>query len=69
MIPIFFQFTYNDTALEASDRLLPFIFLIVFAVIGNYAILSEYGYYMPWYTQLILMMMLLLMILMFAMNG
>jgi MFS family permease len=50
MIPIFFQFTRNDTALEAGVRLLPFIMLMIFAVIGNGAILSTYGYYMPWYT-------------------
>jgi MFS family permease len=50
IVPIFFQLTRNDTALEASVRLLPFIFLIVFAVIGNGAILSAYEYYMPWYT-------------------
>ncbi|KFY91746.1 hypothetical protein V500_04482 [Pseudogymnoascus sp. VKM F-4518 (FW-2643)] len=50
MVPIFFQFTCNDSALEAGVRLLPFIFLMVFAVIGNGIILSLYGYYMPWYT-------------------
>ncbi|KAE8445897.1 hypothetical protein EG329_012676 [Mollisiaceae sp. DMI_Dod_QoI] len=50
MVPIFFQFTRNDSALEAGVRLLPLIFLMIFAVIGNGAILSAYGYYMPWYT-------------------
>jgi hypothetical protein len=30
--------------------ILPFILLMIFAVIGNGAILSTYGYYMPWYT-------------------
>ncbi|KAF7853843.1 uncharacterized protein EAF02_011833 [Botrytis sinoallii] len=50
MIPIFFQFTRNDSALEAGVRLLPFIILMIFAVISNGAILSAYGYYMPWYT-------------------
>jgi hypothetical protein len=35
MIPIFFQFTRNDTALEAGVRLLPFILLMIFAVISN----------------------------------
>ena len=50
MIPIFFQFTRSDSALEAGVRLLPFILLMIFAVIGNGAILSAYGYYMPWYT-------------------
>ena len=48
MIPIFFQFTRNDSALEAGVRLLPFIFLMIFAVISNGTILSAYGYYMPW---------------------
>jgi MFS family permease len=50
MIPIFFQFTRNDSALEAGVRLLPLIFLMVFAVITNGAVLSAFGYYMPWYT-------------------
>ena len=50
MIPIFFQFTKSDSALESGVRLLPYIFLMVFAVIGNGAILSAFGYYMPWYT-------------------
>ncbi|TVY20068.1 Efflux pump patC [Lachnellula arida] len=49
MVPIFFQFTRNDTALEAGVRLLPFIMLMIFSVIANGAILSAYGYYMPWY--------------------
>ncbi|KAH6665606.1 major facilitator superfamily domain-containing protein [Halenospora varia] len=43
-------FTRNDTALKAGVRLLPFIMLMIFAVVGNGAILSAYGYYMPWYT-------------------
>ncbi|CAG8953680.1 hypothetical protein HYFRA_00006569 [Hymenoscyphus fraxineus] len=49
MIPIFFQFTRGDGALEAGVRLLPFIMLMIFAVIANGAILSAWGYYMPWY--------------------
>ncbi|KAL2070995.1 hypothetical protein VTL71DRAFT_14021 [Oculimacula yallundae] len=50
MMPIYFQFTRGDSALDAGVRMLPFIFLMIFAVIGNGAILSAYGYYMPWYT-------------------
>jgi hypothetical protein len=50
MIPTLFQFTRNDTPLEAGVRLLPFIMLIIFAVIGNDTILSTYNYYVPWYT-------------------
>lgn len=49
MLPIYFQYTRGDSALDAGVRLLPFIFLMVFAVIGNGAILSAYGLYMPWY--------------------
>ncbi|EHK98769.1 putative HC-toxin efflux carrier TOXA [Glarea lozoyensis 74030] len=50
MIPVFFQFVHNDSALEAGVRLLPFIMLMIFAVISNGAIMSATGYYMPWYT-------------------
>lgn len=50
MVPIYFQFTRADSALEAGVRLLPLIFLMIFAVITNGAILSAYGLYMPWYT-------------------
>jgi len=50
MLPIFFQFTRGDSALEAGVRLLPFILLMIFAVVSNGAILSAYGLYMPWYT-------------------
>ncbi len=49
MIPLFFQFTRNDGALDAGVRLLPYICLMVFFCIFNGAILSKYGYYMPWY--------------------
>lgn len=48
-IPLFFQFTRNDSALEAGIRLLPFVvFLVVFCV-ANGAIMSATGYYMPWF--------------------
>jgi hypothetical protein len=50
MMPLFSQFTRADSALESGVRLLPLIFLLVFAVISNGAILSAYGYYMPWFT-------------------
>ncbi|CZT07193.1 related to major facilitator (MFS1) transporter [Rhynchosporium agropyri] len=50
MMPIYFQYTRGDSALDAGVRLLPFIFLMIFAVIGNGVFLSIYGYYMPWYT-------------------
>jgi hypothetical protein len=48
-IPLYFQFVRNDDALEAGVRLLPFVALLVFAVIFNGVLMSKFGYYMPWY--------------------
>ena len=50
MIPIFFQFTRGDGALDAGVRLLPFIAVMVVTIFANGALLSKFGYYMPWYT-------------------
>jgi MFS family permease len=47
--PIYFQFTRGDGALESGVRLLPFIMLMIVAVIANGTFLSKYGFYMPWY--------------------
>ncbi|RKF53158.1 Efflux pump patC [Erysiphe neolycopersici] len=49
MIPIFFQFTRGDTALESGVRLLPYIFLLIFGILINGGILSAYGYFMPFF--------------------
>ena len=49
MAPIYFQFTRGDGALESGVRLLPFIMLMIVAVIANGALLSKFGLYMPWY--------------------
>jgi MFS family permease len=49
MVPLFFQITRSDTALDAALHLLPFVFVSVFACLLNGAIMSKYGYYMPWY--------------------
>ncbi|KAI9806472.1 MAG: hypothetical protein M1833_003659 [Piccolia ochrophora] len=48
-IPLFFQFVRGDSALDAGVRLLPFVVLLVAAVMLNGALMSAYGYYMPWY--------------------
>ncbi|KAL8729093.1 MAG: hypothetical protein Q9181_005113 [Wetmoreana brouardii] len=48
-IPLFFQFVRNDSALEAGVRLLPFVILLVVACVANGAIMSNTGYYFPWY--------------------
>ncbi|KAL4789636.1 major facilitator superfamily domain-containing protein [Aspergillus venezuelensis] len=49
MLPLFFQFTRGDGALDAGVRLLPFIILMVVTILANGALLSKLGYYMPWY--------------------
>lgn len=48
-IPIFFQFTKNDSAIMAAVRLLPFITVnIAFTMISG-GLLPVFGYYMPMY--------------------
>lgn len=49
-IPLFFQFTRGDSALESGVRLLPFIMLLIFAVIISGGLMAKFGHYMPWYT-------------------
>jgi hypothetical protein len=49
MIPLYFQFTRADSALEAGVRLLPLICTMVFFCIANGVVMASTGYYMPWY--------------------
>ena len=48
-IPLFFQFTKGDSALEAAVRLLPFIILFVSFVVFAGGLLPVFGRYAPWY--------------------
>lgn len=48
-VPLFFQFTRGDTALEAAVRLLPFITIFVFFVMFAGSLLPVFGRYAPWY--------------------
>ena len=48
-IPIYFQFTRNDSALDSAVRLLPFIFVLSGFILANGALMSKFGYYKPWY--------------------
>ncbi|CAJ2505539.1 Uu.00g129330.m01.CDS01 [Anthostomella pinea] len=48
-IPIYFQFTRGDNALDAAVRLLPLIFTVTFAMIANGFLMARWGYYFPWY--------------------
>ena len=49
-IPLFFQFTRGDDALQAAVRLLPFICSFVFSVMFAGALLPMVKVYAPWYT-------------------
>jgi hypothetical protein len=48
-IPIYFQFALAKSALGAAVDLLPFVFILVSAVIFNGVVMGKVGYYMPWY--------------------
>lgn len=48
-IPVYFQFTRGDTAIEAAVRLLPLITLLSAAIMANGYFMGRLGYYQPWY--------------------
>jgi hypothetical protein len=48
-IPLFFQFTKGDTAIQAAVRLLPFIAVNIGFTMFSGALLPVFGRYMPWY--------------------
>jgi MFS family permease len=48
-LPLFFQFTRADSALDAGVRLLPLIITMVVIILANGALMAKFGYYMPWY--------------------
>lgn len=48
-LPIFFQFSRQASVLHSAVDLLPFILVLVFAVMFNGAMMTQLGYYMPWY--------------------
>jgi len=48
-IPLYFQFSKGDSAIDAAVRLLPFVVLLVAFVMLNGFLMPVFGYYMPWY--------------------
>ena len=48
-IPVYFQFTRGDTALDAAVRLLPLIILLSATIMANGYLMGKLGYYQPWY--------------------
>ncbi|KAI2617413.1 major facilitator superfamily transporter [Hypoxylon sp. NC1633] len=49
-IPVYFQFTRNESALIAAVRLLPLIVLASAGMLFNGFLMVKFGYYWPWYT-------------------
>jgi MFS family permease len=48
-VPLFFQFTKGDTAIEAAVRLLPFIMVAIFCIMLSGALLPKFAWYNVWY--------------------
>jgi MFS family permease len=48
-LPAYFQFSRGDNALEAAVRLLPLITILSATIIANGYLMSNLGYYQPWY--------------------
>ncbi|KAG9984867.1 major facilitator superfamily transporter, partial [Aureobasidium melanogenum] len=48
-LPVYFQFSRGDDALEAAVRLLPLITILSATIIVNGYLMSKLGYYQPWY--------------------
>ncbi|KAH7304213.1 major facilitator superfamily domain-containing protein [Stachybotrys elegans] len=48
-VPLYFQFTRGDDAIQTSERILPLVFLLIFGMLTNGYLMSKLGYYKPWY--------------------
>lgn len=48
-VPLYFQFTRGDSAIETAKRILPLVFLLIFGMLSNGYLMSKLGYYKPWY--------------------
>ena len=48
-VPLFFQFTKGDTAIEAAVRLLPFVMVTIFFIMFSGTLLPMVAWYNAWY--------------------
>lgn len=48
-VPLMFQFSRGDSGLESAVRLLPFIMVLIFFVMGSGIVMPLIGYYMPFF--------------------
>ncbi|KAH6695438.1 major facilitator superfamily domain-containing protein [Plectosphaerella plurivora] len=48
-IPLYFQFTRGDSAIEAAIRLLPLICVLSATILASGHLMGRFGYFQPWY--------------------
>lgn len=48
-LPVYFQFSRGDSALEAAVRMLPFITLLCATILSSGYLMGKLGYFQPWY--------------------
>ena len=48
-IPLYFQFTRGDTAIDSAIRLLPLIFFLSATILASGRFMSRLSYFQPWY--------------------
>lgn len=48
-IPLYFQFTRGDGAIQAAVRLLPYIVILSVAILANGHLMGRFSYFQPWY--------------------
>ncbi|KAK0701967.1 major facilitator superfamily domain-containing protein [Lasiosphaeria miniovina] len=48
-MPLYFQFSRGDSAIEAAVRLLPLIFVLSATILASGHFMTRFGYFQPWY--------------------
>lgn len=48
-IPLYFQFSRGDSAIEAAIRLLPLIFILSAMILASGHLMARFSYFQPWY--------------------
>ncbi|KAH7325592.1 major facilitator superfamily domain-containing protein [Stachybotrys elegans] len=48
-IPLYFQFTRGDGAIDAAVRLMPYIIVLSAAILANGHLMGKFSYFQPWY--------------------
>ena len=48
-VPVYLQFVFGNSPLQAGVRLLPFLTILIFFLLINGAVMGKTGLYMPWY--------------------